>query len=65
MRELFGGFSFLKMVGMEEDRPHPGPLRRGLFFPDDPHPASGHLLPLPRAKDHQEREIDREVKGPL
>jgi len=24
--------------------------RRDLFYPDDPHPASGHLLPLLRAK---------------
>src|SRR6266540_7540767 len=34
--------------------PHPGPLLvEEWFFPDDPHPACGHLLPLPRAKDRR------------
>ena len=29
--------------------------RRGWFLPDDPHPACGHLLQFPRAKDFGER----------
>ncbi len=33
--------------------PHPVPLHNVGFLPQSPHPAFGHLLPLPRAKDPQ------------
>jgi hypothetical protein len=33
---------------VKDKRPSP----QGLFYPYGPHPACGHLLPLPRAKDN-------------
>jgi hypothetical protein len=43
--------------------PHPGHMIG--FVPDDPHPACGHLLPLPRAKDILPRcTAERENRSP-
>lgn len=44
--ELRGGWALIS-----------SPLHENLFLPDVPHPACGHLLPLPRAKDLVDRDF--------
>jgi len=45
------GFSQIGNRPPSLKNPRDGICRFDMFFPNDPHPASGHLLPFPWAKD--------------
>ena len=46
-----GQSGFTSRVGVGSDFRKANPHPKVCFYPYDPHPACGHLLPLPRAKD--------------